>query len=349
MTLLTLPSVLVVSADRGMVPVIPGVSIYEPGQKAIIAWDGQEEILILSTDVSSTYNTTTLEILPLPSIPKKIEEASFESFNVVQELVWYHMPPAFGYRNETDDVKVIFHEKIGMHDITVVEAGNVSEFLRWMNEFLMKNGISQEVSLQNFELVIEDYMSRGFQFYVLDLVELSSEQKSVEPILYEFDTSFLYYPLLITSPVGGEGKIILFLLTEGLIQDGYYPLVKAHYYGLAVSEPIQFRLSNEELSTINPSIAKLFEEKAWMTVLTYEGLLSTLTEDIAITEITTIAAGDLNLDGKVDIRDITVVAMAFGAKQGDERWDPRADLNGDKRVDIGDITIVASEFGKTWG
>ena len=341
---------MLVSADRGMIPVIPEVSIYEPGQKAIIAWDGQEEILILSTDASSTYNTTTLEILPLPSSPKRIAEASSESFNVVQGLIWRHTPPppTFNWDETRRGIEVVFHEKIGMHDITVVEAGNVSEFVGWMEEFLLKNGITQEVSLQDFELIIQDYMSRGFHFYVLDLLELSPDLKSVEPILYEFDTSFLYYPLLITTPIGGEGKITLFLITEGLFEDGYYPLEKALYLGLDFFQPIQFWLSNEELSTIDSSMADLFENKAIMTVLTYEGPLDKLTGDMAITETSPVMTGDLNTDGKVDIYDVITVTIAFGSKLGDPNWNLIADANNDDTVDIFDVVLVATNFGKIY-
>lgn len=339
-----------VHADRGMIPIIPQVSIFEPGQKAIIAWNGQEEVLILSTDASSTDNTTTLEILPLPSNPKKIAEASLESFNVIQELIWHHTPPppTFNWDETKRGIEVLFHEKIGMHDITVVEAGNVSEFVGWMDEFLIENGITQEVSLQDFESIIEDYMSRGFYFYVLDLVELSPDQKSVEPILYEFDTSFLYYPLLITSPIGGDGKILLFLLTEGLLEDGYYPLEKALYLGLDFFQPIQFWLSNEELSSIDSSIADLFEDKAIMTVLRYEGPLDKLTGDMAITEISPVMTGDLNADGKVDIYDVITVTIAFGSKLGDPNWNLIADANNDDIVDIFDVVLVATNFGKTY-
>jgi len=56
---------------------------------------------------------------------------------------------------------------------------------------------------------------------------------------------------------------------------------------------------------------------------------------------------DLNQDGIVDIRDITIVAMAFGCEPEDENWNIIADLNEDEVIDIRDITIVALEFGKT--
>ncbi|MDI6708427.1 MAG: hypothetical protein QME47_05015 [Candidatus Thermoplasmatota archaeon] len=76
------------NADRGMVS-LQGISVYEPGQKAIIAWNGSEEILILSTDVHSESNTSVLEILPLPSMPN-VTLGNFSSFYKIQELIWYH-------------------------------------------------------------------------------------------------------------------------------------------------------------------------------------------------------------------------------------------------------------------
>jgi len=57
--------------------------------------------------------------------------------------------------------------------------------------------------------------------------------------------------------------------------------------------------------------------------------------------------GDINGDGKVDIKDIAVLSLAFGSYPGHPRWNPDADLNKDGKVDIKDIAIGASNFGKT--
>ena len=54
---------------------------------------------------------------------------------------------------------------------------------------------------------------------------------------------------------------------------------------------------------------------------------------------------DINGDYKVDIRDIAVVAQAFGSNPDHPRWNPAADINGDEKVDIRDVAIVASNFG----
>lgn len=57
--------------------------------------------------------------------------------------------------------------------------------------------------------------------------------------------------------------------------------------------------------------------------------------------------GDVNGDGKVDMKDIAIVAKAFGTVPGDPRWNPEADINGDDKVDMKDIALIARNFGKT--
>ncbi|MFQ6064355.1 MAG: DUF2330 domain-containing protein [Candidatus Bathyarchaeia archaeon] len=283
-----------------MIPIEPDISVYEPGQKAIVAWNGEEEILILSTDVNAGGDTHVLEIMPVPSNPKAIKKASFESFIAIQNLIWERAPMALGRsykgKDQTEGVEVMFHEKIGAHDVSVVNASDALALTEWVEDFLEANGISQEASLQNFTPAIEDYMGRGFRFFVLDLIEISSEEKSVEPILYRFETEFLYYPLKISSPISGDTRITLFLLTNARIStsdfpflSSYYPLRMAYYRTEHYQAPIQFNLTSGELSMIDLRTGELFEDGAWLTVLEYEGQLSLLTRDLMMTE--GIAAG----------------------------------------------------------
>jgi len=275
-------------ADRGMIPVVPEVSVYEPGQKAIVAWDGREEILILSTDVSASAETLVLEILPLPSEPV-VEAASFQAFQRIQELIWQE-GVNFGKFMSTDNarsgsVEVVFHEQIGAHNITVVKASDADALVDWANGFLSASGVGQTVTLGNFESVVDDYMSRGFRYYVLDLMTFSSEERSINPILYRFDSSTLYYPLLITSPVGGDGEITLFTLTEEKLTGGYSPFGLASYVVVGgQSQPIQFVLSRGDLSRIDLRLGELFPDGAWLSVLKYKGNLSYLETDLMMAE-----------------------------------------------------------------
>jgi hypothetical protein len=56
--------------------------------------------------------------------------------------------------------------------------------------------------------------------------------------------------------------------------------------------------------------------------------------------------GDVNGDFKVDMKDIALVARAFGSKPGSSNWNPNADVNSDGKIDMKDIALVARNFGQ---
>lgn len=58
-----------------------------------------------------------------------------------------------------------------------------------------------------------------------------------------------------------------------------------------------------------------------------------------------ILRGDVNLDGKVDLKDIVLIIGKFGTKKGDPNWQPIYDLNFDDKVDLKDIVISIANFG----
>jgi hypothetical protein len=58
--------------------------------------------------------------------------------------------------------------------------------------------------------------------------------------------------------------------------------------------------------------------------------------------------GDINMDGKVDTKDISIICKAFGSLPGHPRWNPTADENEDNRIDIFDIALTCRNFGKTY-
>ena len=67
-------------ADMGSMSFKENVAVYEPAQRALIAWNGKEEILILSTNLHAAQATKVLEVLPLPAEPtvKKADVAVFD-------------------------------------------------------------------------------------------------------------------------------------------------------------------------------------------------------------------------------------------------------------------------------
>jgi hypothetical protein len=66
-----------------------------------------------------------------------------------------------------------------------------------------------------------------------------------------------------------------------------------------------------------------------------------LEEDVVDVSLT----GDINGDGVINIQDIVIAALAFGAKVGDSKYDPYADLKNDGLIDIVDLVIIGVNFG----
>lgn len=60
-----------------------------------------------------------------------------------------------------------------------------------------------------------------------------------------------------------------------------------------------------------------------------------------------VVSPDLNMDGKVDLGDLSLQKEAFGSNPKDSNWNILADLNKDNLVNILDISLVAKDYGKT--
>lgn len=56
--------------------------------------------------------------------------------------------------------------------------------------------------------------------------------------------------------------------------------------------------------------------------------------------------GDLNGDGKVDLGDLIMLALAYGATPSSPNWNPDADLNHDGVINLIDLVTLASHYGQ---
>ncbi|MFH1054853.1 MAG: DUF2330 domain-containing protein [Candidatus Altiarchaeota archaeon] len=282
------------SADRGMVPVTqPDAVLYEPGQKAIIAWNGTTEILVLSTDVKASKDTMVLEILPLPSEPYRIVKANRTSFDNTIKIIRIHAGPApsstkLGGRSEgyQPGVEIVFHEKIGAHDITVAKANNIHDFVDWGDDFLRKNLIGYSISDSRLEGIVADYIKDGVNYFVFDLINLTSAQRSTDPILYEFRNDYMFYPMSISSLTSGDTHITIFTLTSTVYaqEDLTSGLRFMNYDTGGWKTPIQFKVTRRELADISleSGIGQMFPWEPTLTSLEYKGPLQTLREDFIV-------------------------------------------------------------------
>jgi len=77
--------------------------------------------------------------------------------------------------------------------------------------------------------------------------------------------------------------------------------------------------------------------------------ISAETAESSLTDgtITVVYPGDVNMDKKVDMKDIAKVAKAFGSKTGDPLYDPDCDIDDNGKIDMKDVAIAAKNFGYT--
>jgi Tol biopolymer transport system component len=306
-------------ADRGHVVIRafePDVSVNNAGQKAIIAWNGTEEVLILSTDLSAGAKAKVLEFLPLPSQPSEVELAEPQSFSAIQRLIAEHSPPTAAHYQRRGSrgggaaspppVEIVFHEKLDVHDITIAKTNDLDGFMSWVREFVTGQGGSLPGrGRDRFESVVRSYLARGYRYFVFDVIELTTEKKTVPPVRYRFASDHLFFPLLVSTLDKGYTQVSLFLLTPHRpapesLSDGFSIGKYRRKAGLRIAadrdeaEPIQFWLENDDLERISDSVADLFEgwRKTCLTAVGYRGDVAGLTRDFVMS----VAADRLSWD-----------------------------------------------------
>jgi hypothetical protein len=58
--------------------------------------------------------------------------------------------------------------------------------------------------------------------------------------------------------------------------------------------------------------------------------------------------GDVNGDGKVDLKDVFSVALAYGSYPGHPKYSPNLDINDDDTIDLKDYYATVLNYGKEW-
>jgi len=273
------------SADRGSIPFRPDIRIFEPAQRAMIAWNGQEEILLLSTDMKSSDPTEVLEVLPLPTEPivKKGDLEVFKKATVLinKKLREQHLfisrrnggkgnpPPEAG--------EITFHKKIGAHDISVAHVLNKDGFITWVEKYLDSLGVKNPKVPEGLKKVVGEYLEEKFTWFVFDVISLDKELRTNDAIQYRFKTDFLFYPVKIMNTEEGYTSMDFLILTPELLRD--FPGIPIEKIELQ-HQPIS--VTSDELRNLNEEMNELLgqEEETKLRIWKIAGMISSFTEDL---------------------------------------------------------------------
>ena len=230
---------------------VRGRSFKEPNQYAVVAWNGKEEILWLSTKQQSTApgKGAALSILPLPGRPISVTQGKKNLFKNAKAAYYDKMDA--GIRPP------LIEATIGAHNIFVLEGTSVDDLLSEVKDYVTKKFDDQAEALipGGAQDVLKRYIAGGFKYFAFDLIKSSDEADVKVPIQYRFESDCAYYPLYI-SRLGGTGNtsVEAVVFTKGGLAQSKAGSLPFDDFGASRSVPF----SQAELSTLDADLGQFF-------------------------------------------------------------------------------------------
>jgi hypothetical protein len=260
------------------------VSVFEPRQRALISWNGKEEILLLSTDQRASEKSAALEVIPLPARPS-VRLGSFETFEKAQKLVVEKRMWAVahgGARAGVADLpakagRIAFEKKMGAHDISVAEALDSEGFVAYVQGYLRQRYQTPDAPIRpEFVEIIHSYLEEGFRWFAFDVISLADKTQTRQPIEYRFPSDHVFYPMRISTMERGKTEVDLLVFTSGgaSVYSGNVP-------GHFKSEK-QIEATRGEFEDLDKAWAGFFSEDESLTVDQWklEGDISMFVSDV---------------------------------------------------------------------
>jgi hypothetical protein len=261
------------------------VSVFEPQQRALILWNGKEEILLLSTDQSATRKSAVLEVIPLPAEPK-VRLGSFATFEAAQRLVVEKRMWACAHGGAKADLfqvpeagRIAFHEKLGAHDVTVAEVLDDKGFVDFVQKHLKDKYQTPEAPIRpEFVRIIDSYLKEGFTWFAFDVIVLDDKTQSRQPIEYRFASERVFYPLRISSLERGKTKVdLLVFSSNGAGQ--FEGLARKHF-----DVQPRLQLATKEVETLDKEWKGFFADRTQVAMDQWaiQGKSSKLVSDVKV-------------------------------------------------------------------
>lgn len=187
--------------------------IFQPEQKALIEWDGQQEKLTVQT----RYEGPAEEMVWVVPVPSKPEVRKGE-LSVLEEMSRRTQEPQVRYtpfhqaKVEASVEALVSRAQIGVYDVAVLTPEGEHGVVEW----LAANGFSLQPEQ---EKVVSDYISR--QWWIVAsrihpdalnaVVENDLAKGVIHPLEISFSTTRCVYPMYMTSLARGNVEVLLWI------------------------------------------------------------------------------------------------------------------------------------------
>jgi len=270
-----------------MIPLLPDAEVFIPRQRALLAWNGEEEVLLLSIEMRAAEPVQALVVLPLPAEPYIApgDAAAFERaaelvgdhmkrFEAIQARVGRPVPGPFG--------RPAGGPLIEAQDVGVAHLPDGAAFEAWVQDTLRARGAARASLPTGLRRVAGQTIAAGLTWFVCVLAGLGPEPRALRPMQFRFKTPYLYYPLRMGRLAEGDTAVEVFsfvpraLLWAALPQSALADMFpRAGYH--------KFRKSAADLAWVSPEMGELLGgEHARLEVWQLEGRLADLEGDIML-------------------------------------------------------------------
>ncbi len=291
------------------------VYLSESRQTVIAAWNGTEEVLILTAEPASSRETKVIRFIPFPTKPT-VEDVPSAILDRIQKLIARNAPKIGVFvdgrrtnKSAVIGIDLMIETKLGPHNIAVVKIESTEAFDQWITDYLKKQGIKDPApDTGRYKAVVNDYLARNIKYFVFDVVTVPEKPTAINPLAFTFETDSLFVPFVISSRNSGSPQVDLFLVTPGapkkwVIPSAFSPVTYKFPEGIDFSKnpgivekynlmtfspdhPVAFPMSLLDRVFLSPLIARVipgWKTKAYFTALRYKGSLSYLGSDIMLT------------------------------------------------------------------
>ncbi|MEI6850685.1 MAG: DUF2330 domain-containing protein [Candidatus Saccharibacteria bacterium] len=218
------------------------------GERGIVIFDNttQKEQMVIDFQLSGTSDNSAL-IVPTP-VKSEIGQVKKIIFSDLMHIV---SPPVsnskttVGMSGDTQGVEVLERQVVGSFEIATLKTNSYTDLASWTTE----NGFNLEPEAEG---PVSVYIDNGFILNVIKLKK-DSVDSEINPLLFTFNTSKYFYPLMVINDNRNDLKdksLTLFLITNEPVA---LPVDDTDYY---FAEPL-----NKETSkiTLDDEITKTNE------------------------------------------------------------------------------------------
>jgi len=145
----------------------------EPSQKAVIAWDGRVETMLLSSAVKSDNLSNIAWIIPVQSYSKpEVTAGKSGVFEILDYFFARARPstqmvvPSLG--GTQAGVQVLETKEIGVYDIAVLKATDSMELLKWLQD----NGYVVPPEAKG---ILDKYVAKGDYYFIANKIDLKNK------------------------------------------------------------------------------------------------------------------------------------------------------------------------------